>query len=40
MYKHIHHGEYANMYIMLKWCQKQIVHQIGIKKNLNKNSQM
>jgi hypothetical protein len=21
IYKHIHHGEYTNMYIMLKWCQ-------------------
>ncbi len=23
--KHIHHDEYANMYMMLKWCQKKLL---------------
>jgi hypothetical protein len=33
IYKHIHHGEYKNMY-MLKWCQSIFVEKIG-KKNFN-----
>jgi hypothetical protein len=27
IYKHIHHGEYKNMY-MLKWCQNIFVEKI------------
>jgi hypothetical protein len=28
IYKHIDHGEYANMYIMFKWCHNIFVDKI------------
>jgi len=28
IYKHIHHGGYANMYIMFKWCQNNFVGNV------------
>jgi len=30
IYKHIHHGDYTNMYITLKWYQNTFVYKIKI----------
>jgi hypothetical protein len=34
IYKHTHHGEYINMYIMLKWCQNKFVNKIEKKRKI------
>ncbi len=36
IYKHINHGEYTNMYIVLKWCQKGFVEKIFNQKKKKK----
>ncbi len=34
IYKHIHHGEYTNMEIMLKWCPKKLLTKLKGEKDL------